>query len=153
MSITPEQRRRPADHGGRLYASTKPNATTGLVKIDSIAIPAVTQNSQFNTSTTFTLPSKPAGFPQSNGGKVFITFSSSEGTQTVAVKGQYPDFFRVPQPVKIVNPLPNLQVVAEDLPSPLEPGDVISPTIQIANLGAGDPSIQGPVTVQLVNFA
>ncbi len=131
-----------------VYASTKPNATTGLVKIDSISIPSVTQNSQFNTSTTFTLPSRPAGFPK-NGGKVFITFII-EGTQTVAVKGQYPDFFRVPQPVKIVNPLPNLQVVAEDLPSPLEPGDVISPTIQIANLGAGDPSTQGPVTVQLV---
>jgi hypothetical protein len=131
-----------------VYAGTKPNSTTGLVKIDSIAIPAVLQNSQYTTSTVFSLPSRPAGFP-SNGGHVYITFIV-EGTQTAAIKGQYPDFYRVPLPVKIVNPLPNLQVVAEDLPASLQPGDVITPTIRIANLGATDPGLQGPVTVQLV---
>jgi len=131
-----------------VYASTKPNATTGLVKIDSIAIPSVLQNSLYQTTADFTLPAKPAGFPN-NGGKVFITFVV-EGTQPVTVKGQYPNFYRVPLPVKIVNPLPNLQVISEDLPTSLQPGDVISPTIRIANLGAGNTAAQGPVTVQLV---
>jgi hypothetical protein len=131
-----------------VYAGTKPHQTTGLVEIDSISIPAVTQNSQYNTTADFTLPSRPAGFP-TNGGKIYITFII-QNSQTVSVKGQNPEFFRVPLPVKIVNPLPNLQVIAEDIPSPLQPGDVISPTIRIANLGAGNPGTQGPVTVELV---
>lgn len=131
-----------------VYASTKPNATTGLVEIDTISIPAVTQNSQYTTTSDFTLPSKPAGFP-SNGGKVYITFII-QNTQLNSVKGEVPAYYRVPLPVKIVNPLPNLQVINEDFPSPLEPGDVIQPTIQIANLGAGNPATQGPVTVELV---
>jgi hypothetical protein len=52
--------------------------------------------------------------------------------------------------VKVVNPLPNLQVVAEDLPLTLQPGDVISPTIQIANLGSNNTDAQGPVVVDVV---
>ncbi len=131
-----------------VYASTKPNATTGLVRVDTVSIPAVTQNSQFQTLSVFTLPSRPKGFP-SNGGKIFLTFVL-ENSQAVTQKGQTPEFFRVPLPVKIVNPLPNLQVVGFDIPTTLQPGDVISPTIQIANLGAGNPSVQGPVTVDIV---
>jgi hypothetical protein len=131
-----------------VYASTKPNATTGLIKLDSVSIPAVTQNSLFQTTTVFNLPSRPKGFP-SNGGKIYLTYII-ENTQAVTQKGQIPQFFRVPLPVKLVNPLPDLQVVAVDLPSTLQPGDVISPTIQIANLGAGNPALQGPVTVDLV---
>ncbi len=131
-----------------VFASTKPNATTGLVEIDTISIPAISQNSQFTTSADFTLPARPKGFPN-NGGKVFITFIV-EGTQIASIKGDYPNFYRVPLPVKIVNPLPNLQVIAEDIPASLQPGDVISPTIRIANLGAGNIAKQGPVTVDLV---
>jgi hypothetical protein len=131
-----------------VYASTKPNATTGLVKIDTISIPGITQNSQFTTTADFALPSKPAGFP-TNGGKIFITYVI-QNSQVTTLKGQTPQFFRVPLPVKITNPLPNLQVVAEDIPVNLQPGDVISPVIQIANLGSGNPVTQGPVTVQLI---
>jgi hypothetical protein len=131
-----------------VYASTKPNATTGLVEIGTVSIPAVTQNNQYTTSTIFDLPARPKGFP-SNGGKVYITFIL-DNTQPVSVAGESPAIYRVPLPVKIVNPLPNLQVIAEDLPSSLQPGDVISPTIQIANLGAGDPASQHPVVVDLV---
>ena len=131
-----------------VYASTKPNATTGLIKIDSISIPAISQNSQFTTNATFNLPSRPRGFPN-NGGKIFLTYIL-ESNQPISQAGQGPAFFRVPLPVKIVNPLPNLQVIAEDIPRVLQPGDVISPTIQIENFGAGNPALQGPVTVDLV---
>ena len=131
-----------------VFASTRPNATTGLVEIDTIQVPSITQNSQYTTSNTFTLPSRPKGFP-TNGGKIYVTFIV-EGTQSASVLGQYPAYYHVPLPTKIVNPLPNLQVVVEDVPASLQPGDVISPTIRIANLGAGNPSTQGAVTVDLV---
>ena len=71
-------------------------------------------------------------------------------SNTILQESEAGNVFHVPQAVKITNPLPNLQVVAEDITSPLEPGDVIAPTIRIANFGAGNPGTQGPVTVELV---
>ena len=137
----PERRRLAADHGRRLrldQAQRDDRPGQDRQHLDPQRAP---EQPVHHVEPRSPCRASRLGFP-SNGGKVFITFII-EGTQTVAVKGQYPDFYRVPLPVKIVNPLPNLQVIAEDLPSSLQPGDVITPTIRIANLGAGEPGRRG----------
>ena len=58
--------------------------------------------------------------------------------------------YRDPDPITITNPLPDLQVAGLDVPGTLQPGDVISPTIRIVNLGSANPDLQGPVTVDLI---
>ena len=110
--------------------------------------PRLSQNSNYETISTIALPARPAGFP-GNGGKVFLTYvvNNSQGFSESTFAN---NLFRVPTPVTITDPLPDLQVTAFNLPSTLQPGDVISPTIRIVNLGASDPALQGPVIVALV---
>ena len=131
-----------------VYASTRPDAHLGAIKIDTISIPSVTQNSLYETISTFTLPARPKGFP-SNGGKIYLTLVV-DNAQAVLQGSTSQNLYAVPNPVRITNPLPNLQVTALDIPATLQPGDVIAPTIQIENFGAGNPGTQGPVTVELV---
>ena len=131
-----------------VFAAPKPNASSGLVQVGTISIPAVSQNSFFTTDSSLVLPSRPKGFP-GNGGKIYLTLVV-DNSQQILQTSQGQNIYRVPNPVRISNPLPNLQVVNFDVPSPLQPGDVISPTIRIANFGTGNPSTQGPVTVELV---
>ena len=131
-----------------VFASAKPNATSGLVKIDTVSIPAISQNSFYDTVASFTLPARPKGFP-GNGGKIYLTLVV-DNNQTILQTSQGQNIYRVPASVQITNNLPDLQVVNFDIASPLQPGDVISPTIRIANFGTGDPAKQGPVTVELV---
>ncbi len=70
--------------------------------------------------------------------------------QTILQSSQALNIYRVPNPVHITNPLPDLQVTNVDQPAQLEPGQVFAPTIQITNFGTSDPATQGPVTVYLV---
>ena len=131
-----------------VFASSKPNATNGLIKLDTISIPSVSQNSFVETVSNFTLPARPKGFP-GNGGKLYLTLVVDNG-QSILQASQAQNVYRVPTPVRISNPLPDLQVVNFDVPTSLQPGDVIAPTIRIANFGTGNPASQAPVTVELV---
>ncbi len=131
-----------------IYASARPGALTGLVPIDVVQIPNIVQNSQFETVSTIALPSRPVGFP-GNGGKIFLTFVVNNN-QSVLQTSNSQNIFHDPTPVTINDPLPDLQVVGFDVPSPLQPGDFITPTVRVANFGAGNPASQGPVLVQLV---
>jgi hypothetical protein len=133
-----------------VFASAKPHAKSASIEIGTIAIPSVPQNSLYNTVATIALPSRPKGLP-GNGGKVYLTLVV-DNDQTITQSSQVLNVYRVPKPVRITNPLPDLQVAALDIPSPLQPGDVITPTIRIVNLGSADPAAQnqGPVTVELV---
>ena len=131
-----------------VFASAKPNARNGLVKVGTIAIPSVLQNSSYEAVSTFTLPGRPKGFP-GFGGKLYLTYVVNND-QAILQSSQSPNVFRDPNPVKITAALPNLQVVAFDVPATLQPGDVIAPTVRIANFGAADPAAQGPVTVSII---
>jgi hypothetical protein len=128
-----------------VYASTKPNANKGLVLIDTINIPGIAQNSSYEVNSTVALPSQPAGF----GNKIYLTMVVNNN-QSILQESQGQNVYRVPKPVKLRASLPDLQVVNIDIPSSLQPGDVIAPTIAIANLGSADIAAQGPVTVELV---
>jgi hypothetical protein len=132
----------------QVYAAAKPNATSGVVLIDTISIPSVPQNSNYQTISTIALPSRPAGFP-GVGGKIYLTYVVDNG-QAITQETTAGSVFSSPQAITIENPLPDLQVVGVDIPAHLQPGDVISPTIRIENLGTADPAAQGPVLVYLV---
>jgi hypothetical protein len=131
-----------------VFASTTPDAKSGLVRIDTVDIPAISQNSNSEIISTIPLPARPAGFP-GNGGKIFLTYVVNN-TRAFTEASFANNVFRVPTPVTITDPLPDLQVVAFNLPSTLQPGDVIAPTVRIANFGSANPAAQGPVTVDLV---
>lgn len=131
-----------------VYAAARPNANSGLVKVDTIDIANVVQNSDFETISTVPLPSRPAGFPGA-GGKIYLTFVVNN-SQAILQSSNANNVYRDPTAVRITDPLPDLQVVGFDVPQPLRPGDVITPTIRIANFGSADPAAQAPVTVELV---
>lgn len=131
-----------------VFASTKPNASSGLLKLATIVVPPIQQNSDSEVISTVALPARPRGFP-GIGGKLYLTLVVNNN-QAVLESSTVNNVYRVPTPVTITNPLPNLQVVALDIPAALQPGEVISPTIRIANFGSANPSAQGPVTVELV---
>ncbi len=129
----------------QVFASTKPNATAGLVLVDTIVIPSIRQNSDYEVISTFALPARPPGFP-ANGGKIYLTLVVNNN-QAILETSTVNNIYRVPRPVTITRALPDLHVVALDIPATLQPGDVISPTIRVTNTGSGT---AGPVLVQLV---
>jgi hypothetical protein len=120
----------------------------GAVKIGTIAVPAIAQNSNYTLTQTFTLPGRPARYPGS-GGKVFVYFRSDDDG-TLRDLNQRNDLFRVAQPVKIFAGLPDLTAISVDLPATIQPGDVIAPGIKVANYGTVNSNLQAPVTVLLV---
>jgi hypothetical protein len=128
-----------------VYASSRANSTRNLIDLGPISIPGITQNSTYETTTSIALPARPAGY----GNKVYLTLVVNNN-QSILQESQAQNIYHVPKPVTITAALPDLQVTALDIPSPLQPGDVIAPTIRIANLGTANIDAQGPVTVELV---
>lgn len=130
-----------------IYASATPNAKSGYVLLGTLNTPIIRQNSDYETVANVTLPSTLKGFP---GNKFYLTLVvNNNGSVIEATKAG--EVYHVPKPVRIVrNALPDLQVTGFDIPTPLNPGDVIAPTIQITNFGLGNPAAQGGVTVELV---
>jgi hypothetical protein len=130
-----------------VYASSKAGKNSNLIEIGTVSFPnGIAQNSTVTIPATINLPAKPAGY----GNKLFLTLVVNND-QTILQESESQNVYRVPNPVKIANnALPDLQVVGFDIPSSLQPGDVIAPTIRIANLGTANTDAQGPVTVELV---
>jgi len=131
-----------------IYASATPGANNRLVPIDVVQVPNVLQNSLYENLSTIALPARPAGFPGA-GGNIYLTFVVNNN-QAVIQNSTAGNIYRDPTPVRISQPLPDLQVVGFDVPAQLQPGDVIAPTVRIANFGSANPASQGPVLVQLV---
>jgi hypothetical protein len=128
-----------------VYGSSKANSNKNLVLLGTIDIPGIYQNSTYENISTIALPAKPAGY----GNKVYLTLVVNNN-QSILQESQSQNVYRVPKPVTITASLPDLQVTALDIPSSLQPGDVIAPTIRITNLGSANINAQGPVTVELV---
>ena len=132
----------------QIYGSTSPSGKGGYVLLGSVDIPAVRQNSDYETVAPVILPSRPAGFPKA--GNLYLTLAvNNDGS--ILQSSTAGNIYRIPKPVRIVtDALPNVQVVAVDIPNTLQPGDVIAPTIRIENFGVGDTGAQGSFTVALV---
>ncbi len=140
-----------ADAPGSVVSVFASNKLAGhrQILIGQLTIPSIPQNSQVaDAQATFDLPPQPKGLPGA-GGKIFLTYVINP--DRAIVENNYSgDTYVSPQAVSITSPLPNVQLVGLDLPTPLKPGDTIQPGLRIANLGPADTATQGPLTVQIV---
>jgi hypothetical protein len=128
-----------------LSSSTRPNRR---IRIDTIDVPTVLQNSTVRITDSVTLPARPPRFPDS-GGTVLLTFEINPSRQ-VQELDYTNNRTRAGVPVQIAPALPDLEAVALSVPPVLQAGDAIKPDFRIANFGTVDSSQQGPVTVFLV---
>ena len=132
----------------QIYGSASRNGKSGRILLGNIDIPVIQQNSNFETVVPVILPANNPAFAKLK--QFYITLAVN--SNRAVIETNYADnVYRIPRPVVLdPNPAPDLQVTGLDIPATLQPGDVITPTIRIANLGVGDPGNQGPVTVALV---
>jgi hypothetical protein len=138
-----------------VFVSARRRFGPDAVQIGTITVPGLTQNTEVQQTQTFTLPSRPAGFP-GVGGQVFVTFevnpptSTSNPQRAILESDVTNNIATARQPVRIQPALPDLRVVGLDVPPVMQPGDTIQPQIKIANFGTVDTQLQGPVVVDLV---
>lgn len=133
-----------------VYLSTNPRRlTTRAFKLGEISVPLVRQNSTLNLTATFDMPTqRPPRFP-GNGGRLYVFFRANEG-RTIQEIDLSNNISRGAQAVQLAVGLPELAVIAFEVPPVLSPGDVIDPNFKIANFGTTNTSLQAPLTVQLV---
>jgi hypothetical protein len=120
----------------------------GAINLGTIDAPPIPQNNFEQLTQAFTLPSRPAGF-KGSGGKFFVRFvaNSNDALQEASQVNN----ISKPVPVSVVgSALPELRAIALYVPDVMQPGDTISPTIQIENLGTAATDLQGPLQVALV---
>lgn len=129
-----------------VFASTRPGKAP-FAQVGVLNVPSIAQNSYALVSGDITLPAKPAGFPAA--GKIYLTYVVN-GDNAILESGYANNNYKSHQPVTLTAALPNLQVTGFVTPTPLVPGETITPTIQVANLGTAPTNEQGPVTVELV---
>lgn len=130
-------------------ARDKPGGANSVL-VGEIETPSVPQNSLVRLTQTFTLPDRPKKFPGS-GGTVYIGFRADDLLETRDLDRRN-NITRNGNnvPVVINAALPDLAAVAIDVPPVMQPGDVIAPSIKIANFGTVNTATQAPVTVLLV---
>ncbi len=131
-----------------VYATRTPNSTRGEVLVGSISIPVTQQNTFQQITSTITLPSQPRGFP-GDGGSIFLHYKVNPNL-TFTEQNYANNTSRGATRVQIEAPLPQLEAVSLDVPNVMQPGDTISPTIEVANVGTANTNLQGNVTVALV---
>ena len=128
-----------------VYITPRRNSMKGAIQIGTLAAPEVPQNSLDQISGTFTLPSRPAGFGAR--GDFFVRLMAN-ATGTIVEANTSNDLSK-PIAVSLVSTaLPELRAVSLGVPPFMSPGDTITPTISIANLGTA--ASGSPVQVALV---
>jgi len=117
----------------------------GAINLGTIDAAPVPQNNIELLTQSFTLPSRPAGFAHS-GGKFYVRFIAN--SNDALLEASQVNNVSKAVPVSVVGrALPQLQAIALYVPDVMQPGDTISPTIQVENLGT---AASGPVQVALV---
>jgi hypothetical protein len=136
------------DTNVEVLISRSPKSIRGAITLGTIEAPPIGQNSVEQLTGSFTLPSRPAGFP-AGGGKFYVWFLANSSNTTLEVTRA--NNLSKPVAVQVTSQaLPELRAIALAAPSRLSPGDTITPEIQIENFGTADPDLQGPLTVDLV---
>ena len=131
-----------------VYVSSKAHNFTHAVKVATIAVPSIPQNSILPIDQLISLPQQPHGFP-GDGGKIFVQLKIDPNKQSLDLDRTNNNFV-IKQSVQIAAPLPDLQAISMDVPPVIQPGDTVQVNAKIANLGTVDTAPQGPVTVDLV---
>jgi hypothetical protein len=118
------------------------------VQIGTVEAPALLQNSITQFDADVTLPSRPPGFPAN--GRYTIRLVAN--VDRSALEQTYRNNLSPPISVRIVNApaAPELRAITLDVPQGLQPGDTVSPYIQVANLGTQSIPAGTPVDVALV---
>jgi hypothetical protein len=120
----------------------------GAISLGTISAPPLEQNNVEQLSSLFKLPSQPAGFAGA-GGKFFVWFVAN--STNAFPEANTNNNLSKPFAVQVTGqPLPELRATELAVPSRMQPGDTIDPTIVVENFGTADPAAQGPVTVELV---
>jgi hypothetical protein len=120
-----------------------------LVEVGRFDVDPIAQNSLQSLTGSVTLPTNSSRLPAA-GGTVYMYFRIVPTGSTLADADPTNNFSRVGVPVQTTLALPDLYGYALDVPSALQPGDSIQPTIQVVNYGATDPASQGSFLVYLV---
>lgn len=123
-----------------VFLSPSPRFGAGAIKIGEIDVPAIRQNSWVELTETVEMPARLPFLPGS-GGTVYLYFRADadrtsldyDRTNNTTLRGV---------PVQIQAPLPELVAIGIDVPTVMQPGDAIAPTIQIANYGTTNPDEQ-----------
>ena len=132
-----------------VYLSPRRHSLKGSVLLTTIDAPSVSQNSVDSFATApITLPPHPNGFPGAGGTFYIRLVANSSGT---AFEQNPVNNISRAIPVKVVGKaLPALRAIALGVPPVMQPGDTISPTIEVENFGTAGTIGQGPVQVALV---
>jgi hypothetical protein len=131
-----------------VYISNRAHNFSHALKVASIAVPAIPPNTDVPIDQVISLPQRPRGFP-GDGGNIFVQLRIDPQKQSLDFDRTNNNFI-IKQPVQIAAPLPDLEAIALEVPNSIQPGDTVSVSTKIANLGTVDTSPQGPVTVDLV---
>jgi hypothetical protein len=112
--------------------SPRPRSLAGAISIGSISAPSLEQNSVEQLADSITLPARPSGFAAS--GVMYVRLQVVSATGIPFAAGS--QTMSAPIPVRfIAQALPELRTTALGVPTVMQPGDTIVPTIQITNIG------------------
>jgi hypothetical protein len=120
----------------------------GAVVLGTIDAPPVPQNNFEQLTDMFTLPSRPSGFP--NTGKFYVRFIANSNGAILQANPGHGNISKAVPVTLAARALPELRATALYVPDVMQPGDTISPTITVENLGTADTDLQAPVQVALV---
>ena len=126
-----------------VFASLRPGKGPYL-DLGELAVPAINQNSLAVVSGDITLPAKPFGFPQY--GKIYFTYVVN-GNAAGLESAYSNNADKSHQPITLAPAAANLIVTSFQVPSPLVPGQTVTPIIQVANMGTAN---SGPFQVVIV---
>jgi len=121
------------------------NSLAGAVTLGTFQAPPIPQNNLEQITQSFTLPARPNNFA-GPGGRFYVRLVANSDNQVLEANVRN----NVSKPIAVTvasQALPALQAIALNVPSVLQPGDTIAPTISIANVGT---KASGPVQVALV---
>ncbi len=132
-----------------VYLTPHKHSLAGAILLTTLSVPSISQNSVYELNTApIALPSHPQGFAGAGGVFYVRLMANSSGT---AFEANPANNVSKPIPVKVVDrALPKLRAIALGVPPVMQPGDTISPTIEVENFGTAGTISQGSVDVALV---
>lgn len=131
-----------------VWLSRSPRFGPGAIRIGDVEVPAVRQNSFVEITDTVPMPPQLPFLPPT-GERVYLYFRADTDRQVLDRDRTNNQTLRG-VPVRTAPPLPELVSLAIDVPPVMQPGDAITPTIKIANLGTTNPNQQAAFEVALV---
>jgi uncharacterized repeat protein (TIGR01451 family) len=111
------------------------HSLAGAFPLGVFTAPPVQQNSLEQITQSFTLPTvPPSGFTSRPGGKFYVRLVANSNNRVIEANTSN----NLSKPITVTlasQVLPALQATALNVPPVMQPGDTISPTIAVANLG------------------